>query len=455
MECGFPFLGENCGFVSIELDVQRALALGKMRGCPVVPVDFLLPDMSDLDNVVLGDVRDRRWIKLTLSWHFRLLLQSPPCTSFSGGGNRLGIHVEAGQLLLHGLGIVAVVHAEVTCGENVKGLIRHGHWSIIGLFAYMLGLGHLLVKLLGAFAHRSYAKASVLLSLLQEKFDFSNYGATELALPAELWQLSDIYVEGIDEEQKRVLSVWELLPYALKKVCPRTPGPVLDARVQNTLPLPVLMSSYMHQHRLPWETLVSKGLFTWLVRFGQKTRYLHPCEVARLFGFGPGFCFGTDLDMDLSAFGNAVAPIQVLQILRPIFCKFGILQVLHAASLREVVALMVCGWMFLGPMALRAFGQNVRFVRKELGLVDRVVLCWSGTLRTFGGCPGKACSPQVLMPATGSPRCWVSAVRLCTCSVSSWRTWLRCMLFLTRSSCMGTSLRCRCRQRHNGKTASW
>jgi hypothetical protein len=75
--------------------------------------------------------------------------------------------------------------------------------------------------------------------------------------------------------------------------------------------------------------------------------------------------------MDLSALGNAVAPIQVLQILRPIFCKFGILQVLHAASLREVVALMVCGWMFLGRMALRAFGQNVRFVRKELGLVDQ------------------------------------------------------------------------------------
>ena len=139
-----------------------------MRGCPVVPVDLLLPDMSDLDIVVLGDVRDRRWIKLTLSWPFRLLLRSPPCTSFSGGGNRLGIHVEAGQLLLHGLGIAAVVHAEVTCGENVKGLIRHGHWSIdYWPFCLHAGFEAFVGQVAGAFAHRSYAEASVLLSLLQ------------------------------------------------------------------------------------------------------------------------------------------------------------------------------------------------------------------------------------------------------------------------------------------------
>jgi hypothetical protein len=74
----------------------------------------------------------------------------------------------------------------------------------------------------------------------------------------------------------------------------------------------VLMFSNMHQHLLPWDTLVSRGLYTWLVRFVQKTRYLHPCEAARRFGFGPGFHFSTDIDNDLSALGNSVAPIQVL-----------------------------------------------------------------------------------------------------------------------------------------------
>ena len=142
------FVDDGCGIVSIEIDTCRALALSKMRGCQAVPLDAIMPDMSSLDIVVIGDVRDRRWLKLTLGWPFRVLMMSPPCTSFSGGGNCLGIHDENGQLMLHGLGIAAVVNAEVSCGENVKGLIRHPHWALIGLFAHMLGLRNLRVKLL-------------------------------------------------------------------------------------------------------------------------------------------------------------------------------------------------------------------------------------------------------------------------------------------------------------------
>jgi site-specific DNA-cytosine methylase len=299
-----PFFDEQCGLVSIELDPQRALALGRMRGCPVVPIDLLLPDMLALDIILLGDVRDRRWLKITLSWPFQFLLQSPPCTSFSGGGSRLGIYIEAGQLLLHGLGIAAVIQAEVSCGENVKGLIRHGHWPIIGLFAHMLGLRHLLVKVLELSHIVPMRRPRCFFLFSREKFDFPINEATELLVPKELWQLSDIYVQEITEEQKKVLSDWELLPCSLKRVCQRLPEQVLEARVQDTLPLPVLMSSYMHQHLLPWDTLVSRGLFAWLVRFGRKTRYLHPCEAARLLGFGPGFHFSTDVDNDLTALGS-------------------------------------------------------------------------------------------------------------------------------------------------------
>ena len=56
-------------------------------------------------------------------------------------------------------------------------------------------------------------------------------------MPKELWQLSDIYVQEITEEQKKVLSDWELLPCSLKRVCQRLPEQVLEARVQDTLPV--------------------------------------------------------------------------------------------------------------------------------------------------------------------------------------------------------------------------
>ena len=73
----------------------------------------------------------------------------------------------------------------------------------------------------------------------------------------------------------------------------------------------------------------------------------------------------------MSALGNCVAPIQVLQILRPIFQKFGILKVLADVPLREVIALMVCGWAFLGNMAVRRFGPELRFAQKVFAVEDQ------------------------------------------------------------------------------------
>ena len=53
-----------------------------------------------------------------------------------------------------------------------------------------------------------------------------------MLVPKELWQLSDIYVQEITEEQKKVLS-----DCSLKRVCQRLPEQVLEARVQDTLPV--------------------------------------------------------------------------------------------------------------------------------------------------------------------------------------------------------------------------
>ena len=364
----FPFLDDNCGCVSIENDPARALLLARMRNCPVIPVDSVRPDDLMRDLVVLCDVRDRRWLKLTLAWPFRLLVQSPPCTSFSGGGNQNGTQDEAGELMLHGMGIASVVDAQISCGENVRGLIGHPHWPLILRFAHLLGLRNLQVKLLELSQVVPMKRPRIFYCFFRQRCNFPINEARSLDLPNALWQLTDHFVPELTEEQRRILAIWELLPPALKKVCHRAPERVLEARTYVTFPLPVLMASYMHQFLLPRVMLESKGLYTWLVRFGHKLRYLHPCEAARLFGFGPDFLFSVDLDEDLTALGNSVSPVQVLQILRPIFVQFGILKVFKETPLWEVVALMVCGWKFLGELALRHFGTSLRFVKKEFGL---------------------------------------------------------------------------------------
>ena len=63
--------------------------------------------------------------------------------------------------------------------------------------------------------------------------------------------------------------------------------------------------------------------------------------------------------------GIALPLFRSCRILRPIFQKFGILKVLADVPLREVIALMVCGWAFLGNMAVRRFGPELRFASES------------------------------------------------------------------------------------------
>jgi len=91
---------QNAAVVAIEIDPERAVRLAKMRACPAVPLDFLTADLATQEVVIIGDIRDKRWLKISLAWPFRGVLHSPPCTSFSGGGNALGLQAEDGQLML-------------------------------------------------------------------------------------------------------------------------------------------------------------------------------------------------------------------------------------------------------------------------------------------------------------------------------------------------------------------
>ena len=118
------------------------------------------------------------------------------------------------------------------------------------------------------------------------------------------------------------------------------------------------MAAYRHQYLLPHDALAAKGIFTWLVCFGQKLCFLHPIEASRLFGFGLAFLLAMTWTM----------------IPRPSATRsplFGLVRVLVDMPLREVVALMVCGWKFLRELALRRYGRSVRLVQKVFGVGDQ------------------------------------------------------------------------------------
>jgi site-specific DNA-cytosine methylase len=356
-----PFMVQNAAVVAIEIDPERAVRLAKMRACPAVPLDFLTADLATQEVVIIGDIRDKRWLKISLAWPFRGVLHSPPCTSFSGGGNALGLQAEDGQLMLHSLGCLAALQPEFSIGENVKGLLKHPHWHLIHRFAEMLGLKHLRVKLLDLEQVMPMRRPRCFFCFFARPMDFSILGATKLRIPEGLWTVAERYEVGLTPEEEAMLSNWDFLSPFDKRLCSRNPAEVLARRTYTNAPLPVLMAAYKHQIRLPLSSLIEKGLYTWIVKFGTVRRYLHAFEAARLLGFGPMFSFTVDGDADLTVLGNSVSPIQVLQVLRPVLRNLGLVDTFPAVELRELVALMVCGWPFLRNLSIRPFVTTLKF----------------------------------------------------------------------------------------------
>ena len=356
-----PFMVQNAAMVAIEIDPARAQRLANMRACPVVPIEFLSADMATQEVVLVGDVRDKRWLKISLAWPFRGVLHSPPCTSFSGGGDALGLQTEDGQLMLHSLGCLAALGPEFSIGENVKGLLKHPHWHLVHRFAEFLGLKHLRVKLLDLEQVMPMRRPRCFFCFFANPMDFSILGATQLRLPVTLSTIAERYEVGLTPEEEAMLSDWQFLAPFDKRVCSHNPGEVLARRTYKHAPLPVLMAAYKHQIKLPRSSLIDKGLYTWLVHFGGLRRYLHACEAARLLGFGPSFLFTADGDADLTVLGNSVSPIQVLQVLRPVLQNLGLVDIFPEVELRELVALVVCGWPFLRTLSIRTFGGTLRF----------------------------------------------------------------------------------------------
>ena len=89
-----PFVVQDAAVVAIDIDPVRASRLAAMRSCIAVPIDFLTADIAAQNVVIIGDIKDKRWLKVSLACPFRGILHSPPCTSFSGGGRALGLQVE-------------------------------------------------------------------------------------------------------------------------------------------------------------------------------------------------------------------------------------------------------------------------------------------------------------------------------------------------------------------------
>jgi DNA (cytosine-5)-methyltransferase 1 len=75
-------------------------------------------------NKHVNDIRDLV-IKIKENYKTDLLIQTPPCQSFSMAGKRLGLDSENGNLFLTAIELQKKIDADVVLYENVKGLCSH------------------------------------------------------------------------------------------------------------------------------------------------------------------------------------------------------------------------------------------------------------------------------------------------------------------------------------------
>eukprot|EP00438_Fugacium_kawagutii_P002130 Skav218480 [mRNA] locus=scaffold538:1163068:1169817:- [translate_table: standard] len=337
------FLGLEMPGVYIDSDSVKATILAETRGLPLFTVDQLTPETLAWSMVVLGDVRDPRWYKLTLAGPFRFVLFSSPCVSFSFGGGMAGFDSEAGQLFLSSLCILALLQPLFALGENVDGLVKHAQWYQAVEVAQALDLPPwtILESDLVAIVPMRRPRCFIQILFTDRKVPFQR--SPTLKLPSPFWTLAPaVPLPPLSDSEVAALSDWRLLPPG-KRILDKSPATTFRSRIANE-PLPVLMASYTKQHELPRRTLEAKGLYTWLVAPKDEPRYFQAVEAARLMGYGPQYKVHSQHELAIRALGDSVSPLQVVSLLASLLRSHQIPFLLQDLDPRLLVVLMAVGW---------------------------------------------------------------------------------------------------------------
>eukprot|EP00438_Fugacium_kawagutii_P036116 Skav236835 [mRNA] locus=scaffold1027:49372:59337:+ [translate_table: standard] len=345
------FLGLEMPGVYIDADPIKATILAETRGLPLFTVDQLTPEVLGWNMVVLGDVKDPRWYKLTLAGPFRFVLFSSPCVSFSFGGGMAGFDSEAGELFFHSLHIIALLKPLFALGENVDGLVKHRQWYQAVEVARALDLPpwKILESDLASIVPMRRPRCFIQILFTDRKVPSPRNPS--LRFPAPFWTLAPMVpLPPLSDDEITLLSDWRLLPPG-KRTLDKSPTTTFRSRIAQE-PLPVLMASYTKQHKLPRHTLEVKGLYTWLVAPHGEPRYLQAVEAARLMGYGPQYKIHSQHALAIRALGDSVSPLQVVSLLASLLRSHQIPFTLQDLDPHLLVVLMAVGWKPLRDLQL-------------------------------------------------------------------------------------------------------
>ena len=317
---------------------------------------------------------------------------SSPCVSWSAAGFAAGLDSEEGILFLRSLGLLNLIRPLVSVGENVAAIVGHQHFPIIQEVHGVLTGRSLSVRILSLqdWVPMERRRAFIFDGVESAEKVVSGYLPADprKAVKANISDEIGLRSASVPEEAVEVLKEYELLPSSLKRRLRVgfTRNDVLLARIEYGC-LPVVMASYRRQHQLPRRLLAEKGLFTFLVRDEDEEypRYLDFFEAARFMGFGLQLVLPLDDLHAMHAIGNAVAPIQAVEVLNRVVGKVWPEIAISPQQLRKQIMTMAYGQADLRRFTRQGFGQVQRltpFGNPQLHLDGKFVIFWgSGCVR--------------------------------------------------------------------------
>ena len=328
---------------AIEIDGEKAKALSHTTGLP------LLSKVNERVRgsfIFAGDVFDLQWLKST--WHG--LLWSSPCVSWSRAGYAAGLNSKEGMTLLRALGLLAWIRPKAAVGENVAAVVGHQHFVVVQEIAlWLLGV-RLTYKILDLQDWAAMERKRVFLYLGLKAPAVLAVGVLPFnrrkAAKAVIADEEGLQSATVPPEVVSLLQEVDLLPKTNR--CRLRVGYVKDdvikARIEYGI-LPVIMASYRKQHLLPRDLLCTKGLFTFLVKEDgdEFPRYLDFFEAARHLGFGMQLHLPADDFMAMHAVGNAMAPVQAVEVVNDVMVTHWPELALTREKLRKQIMSMLYG----------------------------------------------------------------------------------------------------------------
>eukprot|EP00438_Fugacium_kawagutii_P035852 Skav205420 [mRNA] locus=scaffold582:213902:218554:- [translate_table: standard] len=282
----------TCTTVAIENDLQACMHYATSHGVPLldggnpIPANALIA--LDKSCIIHSDVTSTNWLEAVGMWRPNFLCISAPCPPWSGASKAPGMGSPNGVLLLEALLLGRFIMPDFITLENVIGITRHEHFTMI-----MRTISHVGYKILWAGAVEMTGVAPVrrprwLALLVRITPDHQEHRMEFLPILGKFCPLlyqSVLYGQvvddtrlKIDEKTRQILSLPKHSPEAKKQKL--SPSQIFASRCETGWDvLPCFLASYGSQHAIVENTDDQKCL-AHLAKIGAApARYWHPAEV--------------------------------------------------------------------------------------------------------------------------------------------------------------------------------